>query len=176
MHVDRKLVCQPASGQPRAEACWNHSLAAWLCAGSSEIRVSSLEKQRGLGSSGRRKSAKTRRFEEHVRKREASAVAGVEGIGGFEQPEMRLERQGHLDGCVWPRKRDFALQGMGSVRQNKVWSMASSLAATPASVALRAHPLLIPIRHAPALRLLEEQSLLPLSQGALYSRSASVFP
>ena len=39
MHVDRKLVCQPASGQPRAEACWNHTLAAWLCAGSSEIRV-----------------------------------------------------------------------------------------------------------------------------------------
>lgn len=169
-------MCQPASGQPREEACWNHSLAAWLCAGSSEIRVSSLEKQRGLGSSGRRKSAKTRRFEEHVRKKGGICCSWRGGYRGVRTARNEAGKTGSSRWCVWPRKRDFALQGMGSVRQNKVWSMASSLAATPASVALSAHPLRIPVRHAPALRLLEEQSLLPLSQGALYSRSASVFP
>lgn len=46
-------------------------------------------------------------------KREASAVAGVEGVGGFEQPEMRLQRQGHLDGMCGQGKGTLPCRGWG---------------------------------------------------------------
>ena len=76
---------------------------------------------------------------------------GWHGGDRAERLETKLEIQAHLDGVPGSlRTRDFGVEGMGSVRQHKAWSMASFLVTIPASEALGTPLVCTPIPHAPA--------------------------